>query len=74
MEFQKSVYVLSQTGKKSKFEEPDFSNQIARTRFLEPLFYTFLEKWLQIKWSTQLSGNFERILVFDMHDVKIAKP
>ena len=27
------------------------SNQISRTRFLEPLFYTFLEKWLQIKWS-----------------------
>ena len=33
------------------FHQPDFSNQISRTRFLEPLFYTFLEKWLQIKWS-----------------------
>ena len=35
-----------------------FSNQISRTIFLEPdfskyvLFYTFLEKWLQIKWFT----------------------
>jgi hypothetical protein len=26
-------------------------NQISRTTFLEPLFYTFLEKWLQNKWS-----------------------
>ena len=25
--------------------------QVCRTTFLEPLFYTFLEKWLQIKWS-----------------------
>ena len=32
--------------------QPLFSNQISQTRFLEPLFYTFLEKWLQIKWST----------------------
>ena len=34
------------------FLEPDFSNQISRTTFLEPLFFTFLEKGLQIKWST----------------------
>ena len=45
-----------ETEKKSKFEEPFFSllyfsNQISKTRFLEPLFYNFLEKWLQIKWS-----------------------
>ena len=33
------------------FLEPDFLNQISRITFLEPLFYTFLEKWLQIKWS-----------------------
>ena len=39
--------------KKSKFEEPFFSNKISWTRLLEPLFYTFLEKWLQIKWSTE---------------------
>ena len=32
------------------FLEPDFSNQISRTSFLEPLFYTYLEKWLQNKW------------------------
>ena len=32
------------------FLEPDFSNQISRTTFLEPLFYTFLETWLQNKW------------------------
>ena len=24
---------------------------VCRTSFLEPVFYTFLEKWLQIKWS-----------------------
>ena len=30
--------------------QPLFSNQISRTTFLEPLFYTILEKWLQIKW------------------------
>ena len=35
------------------FLEPDFSNQISRTTFPEPLFYTFLEKWLQIKWSSE---------------------
>ena len=33
------------------FLEPDFSNQISQTTFLEPLLYTFLEKWLQIKCS-----------------------
>ena len=27
-------------------------NHISRTRFLQPLFYTFLEKWLQIKCSS----------------------
>ena len=31
--------------------EPDLLNKISRTRFLKPLFYTFLEKWLQNKWS-----------------------
>ena len=31
--------------------QPLFSNQISWTRFLEPLFHTFLEKWLQNKWS-----------------------
>ena len=25
-----------------------FSNQISQTTFLEPLFYTFLEKWLRL--------------------------
>ena len=25
--------------------------RVCRTTFLEPLFYIFLEKWLQIKWS-----------------------
>ena len=32
--------------------QPLFSNQISRTIFHKPIFYTFLEKWLQIKWST----------------------
>ena len=36
------------------FLEPDFSNQISQTTFLKPLFYTFLEKWLQIKVSNEL--------------------
>ena len=36
------------------FLEPDFTNQISRTTFLKPLFYTFLEKWLQIKWLNML--------------------
>ena len=40
------------------FLEPDFSNQISRTTFLEPLFYTFLEKWLQIKWSNMILPFF----------------
>ena len=31
--------------------QPLFSNQISRTTFLKPLFYTFLEKWLQNEWS-----------------------
>ena len=35
---------------RTRFLEPDFSNQISQTIFLEPLFYNFLEKWLQIKW------------------------
>ena len=29
------------------------SHNFWSTTFLEPLFYTFLEKWLQIKWSTE---------------------
>ena len=29
---------------------PEKKIQVWRTTFLEPLFYTFLEKWLQIKW------------------------
>ena len=37
---------------RTRFLEPDFSNQISRTTFLEPLFYNFVEKWLQNKWST----------------------
>ena len=30
----------------------DQKKRVCRSTFLEPLFYTFLEKWLQIKWST----------------------
>ena len=30
---------------------PEKKIRVCRTTFLEPLFYTFLEKWLQIKWS-----------------------
>ena len=32
--------------------------RVCRTTFLEPLFYTLLEKWLQIKWSTGLHTRF----------------
>ena len=28
-------------------------DQKKKSEFAEPLFYTFLEKWLQIKWSTE---------------------
>ena len=38
---------------RTRFLEPDFSNQISRTTFLEPFFYNFLEKWLQKKWSNR---------------------
>ena len=31
---------------------PEKKIRVCRATFLEPLFYTFLEKWLQIKWST----------------------
>ena len=31
--------------------------RVCRTTFLEPLFYTFLEKWLQIKCSNTKSMN-----------------
>ena len=30
--------------------------RVCRTTFLEPLFYTFLEKWLQIEWLFGLLG------------------
>ena len=33
------------------FLKPDFLNQISWTTFLKPLFYTYIEKWLQNKWS-----------------------
>ena len=29
--------------------------RVCRTTFLEPLFYSFLEKWLQNKWSNALN-------------------
>ena len=37
---------------------PEKKIRVCRTTFLEPLFYTFLEKWLQNKWSNvwQLSS------------------
>ena len=36
----------------TRFLKPDFSNQISQTTFLKQLFYTFLENWLEIKWSS----------------------
>ena len=38
--------------------QPLFLNQISWTRFLKPLFYTFLEKGLQNKWSTGHSCGY----------------
>ena len=35
--------------------------RVCRTTFVEPLFYTFLEKWLQIKWSNGLKSFFNLI-------------
>jgi hypothetical protein len=46
----KRCFFITGMGLQCRFLEPNFSNQISRTRFLEPLFYTFLEKWLQVKW------------------------
>ncbi len=42
---------------------------VCRTTFLEPLFYTFLEKWLQIKWSTDLffGKDFNPRFVWSSH-------
>ena len=39
------------------FLDPDFLKQISRITFLKPLFYNFLEKWLQNKWSTVHQGS-----------------
>ena len=39
--------------------QPFFSNHISWTRFLKPLFYTFLEKWLQNKWSNEVLLFFD---------------
>ena len=36
---------------------PEKKIRVCRTTFLEPLFYSFLEKWLQIKCSTALFQN-----------------
>ena len=49
------------------FLESDFSNQISRTRFLDPHFYTFLEKWLQIKWSLGLAEQKKIIINFNVN-------
>ena len=65
--FQKSVEKLFQKSGSGNsdfffwsttFLKPEFSNQISRTIFLKTLFYTFLEKWLQIKWSSALQIVF----------------
>ena len=55
-------------------KNPSLKNHFSQTRLLEPLFYTFLEKWLQIKWSTdnfksfhmtfQLQFTFSEIVFF----------
>ena len=47
-----------------------FSNQISQTTFYEPLFYTFPEKWLQIKWSygdSEVNFEFRDTLGFRGH-------
>jgi hypothetical protein len=51
-----------------RFHKPDFLNQISWIRFLEPLFYTFLEKWLQIKWFIIRSSNVEHFLTVDKNN------
>ena len=42
---------------------PEKKIQVCRTTFLEPLFYTFLEKWLQIKWPT---AQLEILFIFSV--------
>jgi len=56
--------------------QPLFSNQISRTTFLEPLFYNFLEKWLQNKWSSAFltcSLRFLRSNKLDQMEFKLEK-
>ena len=38
--------------------------RVCRTTFLEPLFYTFLEKWLQIKWLNVHLENVYLVLLY----------
>ena len=40
---------------------PEKKIWVCRTTFLEPFFYTFLEKWLQNKWSIALIISSEKV-------------
>jgi hypothetical protein len=48
--------------------------QKKKSEFEEPLFYTFLEKWLQIKWlSAKLTGCFYQFVVSLFYSQNIKK-
>ena len=47
-------------------------DQKKKSKFAQPLFYTFLEKWLQIKWliAWMITVEFCRITLLEMMNVK----
>ena len=50
---------------RTTFLKPDFSNQISQTRFLEPLFYTFLESGCRLNgWMANTSQNYSSKRIF----------
>ena len=46
--------------------------RVCRTTFLEPLFYTFLEKWLQIKCST-VRKNYVQVSSSCENEISLAQ-
>ena len=47
---------------------PEKKIRVCRTTFLEPLFYTFLEKWLQIKWLIEgTKGDVSCFFILNSH-------
>ena len=51
------------------FLEPLFSNHYSQTTFLKPLFSNHLEKWLQIKWPTDVTKLKTVLLIINWPDL-----